>query len=226
MSAEVEWQDFSMLTMAHELKAPLSLMRQLTLSLDFASSTQEQEKIKRQILNLSDQSLSQVDDLLKALRLEDALFEMEPINPRVVCDQVLSALPKSFQLSYRNQNKLIIAHPQLLYSVIYNFCVNALHYSDEKPCKISIQDYQKGNLVRIAVRDFGPSVPTPIWREIRHGKLKSPLRIGLRPGSSGIGLFIASRFTEKMHGDFGLIRHHNGTSFFIDLPVSKQMSLL
>lgn len=226
MSTEVEWQDFSMLTMAHELKAPLSLMRQLTLNLDFASPKQEQEQIKQQIVNLSERSLSQVEDLLKALRLEDALFEMEPINPRVVCDQVLTSLPKKFQLSYRNQNKLVIAHPQLLYSVIYNFCVNALHYSDERLCKISIQDYQKGNRIRISVRDFGPSVPTPIWRQIRHGKLKSPLRIGLRPGSSGIGLFIASRFTEKMHGDFGLVRHHNGTSFFIDLPVSKQMSLL
>ena len=226
MSAEVEWQDFSMLTMAHELKAPLSLMRQLTLNLDYTSSKQDQDQIKKQLVSLSEQSLSQVEDLLKALRLEDALFEMEPVNPRVVCDQVLSALPNRFQLSYRNQNKLVIAHPQLLYSVIYNFCINALHYGDEKPCKVSVQDFKKGQCVRIAIRDFGPSVPTPIWRQIRHGKLKSPLRISLRPGSSGIGLFIASRFTEKMQGNFGLIRHHNGTSFYIDLPTSKQMSLL
>ena len=226
MSAEVEWQDFSMLTMAHELKAPLSLMRQLTLNLDFASSKQDQLQIKHQLISLSEQSLSQVEDLLKALRLEDALFEMEPTNPRAICKQVLSSLPKSFQFSYRNQNKLVIAHPQLLYSVIYNFCINALHYSDEKPCNISVQDCEKGDFVRISVRDYGPSVPTPIWRQIRHGQLKSPLRIGLRPGSSGIGLFIASRFTEKMQGNFGLIRHHNGTSFYVDLPVSKQMSML
>ena len=226
MSAEVEWQDLSMLTMAHELKAPLSLMRQLSLNLDFAQSKQDQEKIKHQLVTLSEQSLSQVEDLLKALRLEDAMFEMEPVNPRVICDQAISNLPKRFQPSYRNQNKLVIAQPQLLYSVIYNFCINALNYSDEQPCKISIQDYKKGQRVRIAVRDYGPSVPTPIWRQIRHGQLKAPLRIGLRPGSSGIGLFIASRFAAKMGGSFGLVRHHNGTSFYIDLPVSKQMSLL
>ena len=112
MNLEVDWNDFSTLTMAHELKAPLSLLRQLSLNLKLAKNKQEEDQIKDQIIRISEQSITQIEDLLEALRSENSLFELEPVNPRALCNDVIKNLPNSHALkvSYRNQNKLVLAN--------------------------------------------------------------------------------------------------------------------
>ena len=188
-------------------------------------------EVGRQIVATSDRALRQVQDLTRIARLDDALFEMEPVNPRIVCDEVVAELWKLFrfnkrelQLDYRNKRHLAVANRQLLYSVVYNFCLNAMNYGGEElPSRVSVYDRQ--NKIRIDVRDFGPTVPTKVWREIKDGFVKKPVEIAMRPGSSGLGLFIASKFSRYMNAEVGAIRHRDGTSFYVDLMKSKQASL-
>ena len=222
----------SEVVVAHELKAPLSLMRQLALSLDYEDNIEGAREVGRQIVATSDRAIRQVNDLTKIARLDEALFEMEPVNPRAVCDEVVSELWQWFKfnrrelsIDYRNKRKLAVANTQLLHSVVYNFCLNAMNYGGEElPSEIAV--YDRGAKIRIEVRDFGPTIPTKIWREIKDGFVKKPVATPMRPGSSGLGLYIASRFSSFMNSDFGLIRHRDGTSFYIDLPVSGQLSFL
>jgi len=222
----------SEVVVAHELKAPLSLMRQLALSLDFEEDMKSAREVGRQIVATSERALQQVNDLTRIARLEDAMFEMEPVNPRVVCDEVVGELWRLFEfnrrelrIEYRNKRRLVVANPQLLHSVVYNFCLNAMNYGGEElPSEITVID--RANKIRIAVRDYGPAVPTKIWREIKDGFVNKPVATPMRPGSSGLGLYIAAKFANYMGSDFGLIRHRDGTSFYIDLPVSGQLSFL
>lgn len=217
---------------AHELKGPLALMRQLALSVDMEPDLSGAQELSRQIVQTSERAMRQVEDLTRVARLEDALFELEPVNPRVICDQVAGELWQMFHFNkrelsfrYQNQSSLVVANRQLLFSVVYNFCLNAMKYSGEAlPSIISI--YDRKGLVRIEVRDFGPTVPTALWRELKQGLKGGPVKIAMRPGSSGLGLYIAARFAEYMQGVFGLVRHRDGTSFFVDLPVSKQLDML
>ncbi len=232
MESEVFDASSSVTVVAHELKAPLSLTRQLALSLDFEDTLEGAREVGRQIVATSERALRQVNDLTRIARLDDALFEMEPVNPRVVCDEVISELWQLFrfnrreiEIDYRNKRRLVVANRQLLYSVVYNFCLNAMNYSGEElPSRISI--YDKQNKIRIDVRDFGPTVPTKVWREIKDGFVKQPVDIAMRPGSSGLGLYIAAKFANYMHSDFGLVRHRDGTSFYVDLPISGQLCLI
>lgn len=222
----------SAIIVAHELKGPLSLSRQLALSLDFEDSLDGAREIGRQIAATSERALRQVEDLTRIARLEDAMFEMEPVNPRIVCDEVVTELWRLFRfnrrelmIDYRNKRKLVVANRQLLHSVVYNFCLNAMNYGGEDlPSLVSI--YEKRDKIRIDVRDYGPTVPTKVWREIKSGFVKKPVDIAMRPGSSGLGLYIAAKFANYMNSDFGLVRHRDGTSFYIDLPVSGQLSLV
>lgn len=222
----------SEVVVAHELKAPLSLVRQLALSLDFEEDMKGAREVGRQIVATSERALQQVNDLTRIARLEDAMFEMEPVNPRVVCDEVVGELWRLFEfnrrelrIEYRNKCRLAVANPQLLHSVVYNFCLNAMNYGGEElPSEITVFD--RANKIRIEVRDYGPAVPTKIWREIKDGFVKKPVATPMRPGSSGLGLYIAAKFANYMSSDFGLIRHRDGTSFYIDLPVSGQLSFL
>ena len=219
------------LVAAHELKAPINLLRQLAFSLDFAEDDKEIKTIQNKMISVSDRALRQVQDLTKIARLEDGLFEMEPVAVRGVCDDVARELRALFrfnhrrlEIEYRNRTRLVSANRELLYSIIYNFCLNAMHYSDEETRSELILSDKDGK-VRLDVRDFGPALPLDVWRTIRKGWVEKPTSIAMRPGSSGLGLYIASKFSQYMKADVGAIRHRDGTSFYVELMPSRQLSL-
>ncbi|MBR5389461.1 HAMP domain-containing histidine kinase [Candidatus Saccharibacteria bacterium] len=219
---------------AHELKAPLSLMRQLALSLD-PNNPKETRDYQAKMISVSERALKQVSDLSKIARLEDGLFSMEPVAIRGVCDEVTAELKYLFRFNsrqlrvkYTNRQKLVIANRDLLHSVIYNFCVNAIKYSDSSTIStLTVSDHKSKGLqsVRIVIRDFGPSLPMEIYQKLAKDQLEAPTNISFRPDSSGLGLYIATKFSRFMNANVGAIRHRDGTSFFVELPVSNQGTL-
>jgi len=212
---------------AHELKAPLALMRQLALSFD-PNDPKETKEYQDKLISVSDRALKQVSDLAKVARLEDGLFEMEPVAIRGVCDEVASELKYLFRFNqkklvteYSNSSRLVIANRELLHSVIYNFCSNAIKYSDsESISRLSVRNSK--DKVRVSIRDFGPTLPHDIYQKLVKDELDAPTSISFRPDSSGLGLYIATKFARFMHADVGAIRHRDGTSFFVELPASDQ----
>lgn len=216
------------LTAAHELKAPLAVIRQLALSLE--DLTPEDERLREQMVGVSERAIKQVNDLAKIRRLEDGMFDMEPVAVRSVCDEVTRELELLFRenrrglmVKYANRARLVNANRELLHSVIYNFLVNAMHYSgDGTRSELTVRDVR--GRVQITVRDYGPALPKEIWREMKNGYVEQPTAIAMRPGSSGLGLYIASKFSKYMHAEVGAVRHRDGTSFYVSLPVSQQMS--
>ncbi len=225
MESEVD----GVLVAAHELKAPLAVIRQLAFSLD--GMAPQNEQIRNEMIQVSERAIRQVNDLAKVRRLEDGLFMMEPVSVRAVCDDVSRELihlygkeNKDLLVKYSNRARLVTANHDLLHSVIYNFLLNAMHYSnDGTKAELLVHDAKEN--IRIVVRDYGPALPVPIWRKLKEGRLSEPTSIAMRPGSSGLGLYIASEFSRYMHGKLGAVRHRDGTSLFVELPVSKQASL-
>ena len=217
------------LVAAHELKAPLAVLRQLALSFD--EMDMRGEHIRSEMISVSERAIKQVNDLTKIRRLEDGLFVMEPVAVREVCDAVSRQLVYLFNynrrdlyIKYSNRARLVTANRELLYSVVYNFLLNAMHYSgDETRAELVVRDVK--DKVKIEIRDYGPMLPMDVWREMKRGWVKKPTSIAMRPGSSGLGLYIASKFSRYMNAKVGAVRHRDGTSFYVDLPVSTQASL-
>lgn len=225
MDVEVD----GILVAAHELKGPLTVMRQLALGLpemDF-----DGEHIRSEMVSVSERAIKQVNDLTKVRRLRDGLFEMEPVAVRAVCDEVTRELQYLFDynrrdlwVKYSNRSRLVTANRELLHSVVYNFLLNAMHYSGEGArAELVVRDFR--DRVRVMIRDYGPALPMDVWREMKRGWIKKPTSIAMRPGSSGLGLYIASKFSRYMNATVGAVRHRDGTSFYVDLPISKQASL-
>lgn len=217
------------LVAAHELKAPLAVLRQLALS--FEEMDKRGEHIRSEMISVSERAIKQVNDLTKIRRLEDGLFVMEPVAVREVCDAVSRELEYLFNynrrdlyIKYSNRARLVTANRELLYSVVYNFLLNAMHYSgDETRAELVVRDVK--DKVKIEIRDYGPMLPMDVWREMKRGWVKKPTSIAMRPGSSGLGLYIASKFSRYMNAKVGAVRHRDGTSFYVDLSVSTQASL-
>lgn len=227
MSVEVN----SLFVAAHELKTPLCLIRQLALNLDQTDDPARASLLESQLVAVSDRALKQINDLTRVARLEDGLFALEPVGIRGVCESahlelkpLFAAEGRQLELFYHNQSRVAVANRELLRSIIYNLCANALRYSDAASTShLTVSDHR--GRVRISVRDYGPALPTPIWQALRSGTLNQPTSIAMRPGSSGLGLYIANQFARHMHAQLGAIRHRDGTSFFVDLPISNQLSL-
>lgn len=225
MDAEVN----GILVAAHELKAPLAVIRQLAFSLDGMDA--RGENIREQMIKVSDRAIRQVNDLSKIKRLEDGLFDMEPVAVRAVCDDVVNELKylfrsnnKTLKVKYKNRERLVVANRELLRSVIYNFCINAMHYSSTETSSELIVNEKRGKIM-ISIRDFGPALPNDVWKEMKRGWVEKPLSIAMRPGSSGLGLYIASKFSRYMHANVGAVKHRDGTTFYVEMPVSRQVSL-
>lgn len=221
------------LVAAHDLKHPLGLMRQLALNMDFARDSRTQLEGKRdQLVAVSERALRQVDDLLKLARLEDGLFEFEPVSVPGVCDEVARELLPLFGFNHKHLSvrcaarlPLAAANREMLKVVVMNFCQNAAHYSGEDSAATLEVGLHK-QCIRVAVRDFGPALPVDVWRALRSDWIQQPLSIPMRPGSSGLGLYIASRYAKAMHAQVGAVRHRDGSTFYVELAASQQRSLL
>ncbi|MDO4902302.1 MAG: HAMP domain-containing sensor histidine kinase [bacterium] len=227
-------RDANFLVAAHEMKAPLSIVRQLSLALGddaLEFSPEQKRRMIAQISSTSERALRLVSDLTKISRLEDALFEMEPINCSKVCDDILREVDGVFRISGRKiafkrpkKSDLILANYDLLRSILLNFTDNALVASNKKSTtEISVS--AKENRIRIAVRDYGQVLPKEVWRAVKSGSAEVA-RAGSSPQSSGLGIYISKNFAKKMGAKVGVIKHRDGSTFYVDLLKSEQLSLL
>ena len=219
---------------AHELKSPLALVRQWSLALEAGDcSPDEIETLARQITLTSERALRLTADLTRTSRLEDGLFTLEPINPISLCEEVafeLSPLYKAkgrkIMVNRRSRPLLGLANRDLLRRILLNFADNALHYAEgDAPVVITASSYDNGTRIRLGVRDYGPAIPTKIWRQLESslGNRAQPLHS--RPESSGLGIYIAHQFAEAMNASIGTTRHRDGATFYVDISASTQMRL-
>lgn len=222
-------------TAAHELKAPLALVRQLSLALETGDVNEaERARMIRQIVLTSERALRLTTDLSRSSRLEDGLFEMEPLNPQQICEEVANELAplykargREIRVASHRGSMLVVANRDLLRRIVLNFGDNALHYADStQPVELRAGTFAGGNKVRIGVRDYGPAVPTSMWQKLQAHLGTSAQPLHMRPQSSGLGLYVAGQFAGAMQGSIGATRHRDGATFYVDLTASTQLSLL
>lgn len=232
---EVRGEITPLVAAAHELKAPLVLVRQLALRLeDTQLSDAQRSKLLHHITLTSERALRLTSDLTKSARLDSALFTLEPINPEQVCRDIVSELTplfeaygKSVQVETRRHPLLLVANRDLLRRILLGFSDNALHYTEPGTAvHLQIKALKKAGVVRIGVRDFGPALSSDMWRQLQKKLKVAPQSIHARPESSGLGLYIASQFAEVMNGTIGAVRHKDGATFYVELQASSQLSLL
>ncbi|MEP7204689.1 MAG: HAMP domain-containing sensor histidine kinase [Candidatus Saccharibacteria bacterium] len=225
----------SLVAAAHELKAPLALVRQLSLTLEAGElSTSQRQRMLRQISLTSERALRLTSDLTRAARLKDAMFALEPINPHQLCEDIVDDLMPLFaahgrnvRLMPRQHPLLLVANRDLLRRIVMNFGDNALHYAkDDSVVEIQIRALNAGRTIRLGVRDYGPALSTDIWKSLQSKLATAPQLVHARPQSSGLGLYIASQFADAMNGTIGVIRHRDGATFYVDLHASSQLSWL
>ena len=227
-----EWSDAnfgglpSVLVAAHELKTPLALIRQLALLLDDdLTSSADKTQIQQRIIRTSEQALQLTIDLANSANLTPSLFPLEPVNPLALCQQVametkfnavLYGRKVSWPKSSRN-SQLILANRTLLGRILANFLNNALAYTEDgSEIKVSVKATK--DAVRMSVRDFGPMMSLKEYRLLLD-EMETRKTVRTRPESSGLGIYVANQFARAMNGRIGLIRHRDGLTFYVEMPI-------
>ena len=222
----------SVVVAAHELKTPLALMRQLSLLLSEGSlDGAEAQRVSQQVTQTAERALALVGDLAHTANLSPTLFPLEPVNPLAVCRQIAQEMRPALQVYDRRvewprgrQAQLVVANQTLLGRVLANFLENALRYS-EPSATVRVKLQRRGDVLRMGVRDFGPMMSLREYRQLLDEMvLRKSVRT--RPESSGLGVYVASQFAQAMNGEIGLIRHRDGLTFYVDVPLSRQLSWL
>lgn len=224
---------------AHELKSPLALLRQLSLEIEHGGQDLTREEIDilaHKITVMSEKTLRLLSNLTKSHTLQDSLFQLEPLNPRALCEDVaheitplIEAHGRAIQVTAKRTLPLVLANRDLLQRVLMQYIENALKYSHKHtPLLINLSSRNSDKKVRFSVRDFGPMpqknlLNTPL-QSSNNTQMVSP--IARRPDSSGLGLLISRQFAEHMGSEVGVIRHVDGASFYIDVAQSQQLELV
>lgn len=222
----------SLTVAAHELKSPLALVRQLSLLLgDETLSDSQRDEYRRQLIAVSDRALRLTTDLTQVASIQPSLLPLEPVNPFSVCHDIALELQPFFRMYNRSvrwprarKNVLAVANSKLLGRIISNFVENATRYT-EPNTEIAVSVKQSNEKVRVSVRDFGPRMSNSEFRRLI-AEMEQVKSVRTRPDSSGLGVYVASRFASAMSGSIGLTRHRDGVTFFVELPISRQLNLL
>ena len=90
---------------------------------------------------------------------------------------------------------------------------------------IQVKITKTNDVVRLSVRDYGPMMSRREYQQLLK-TMAARKAVRTRPESSGLGVYVAAQFARAMSGDIGLIRHRDGLTFYVDMPLSRQMSLV
>lgn len=210
---------FGIVAAAHELKAPVALIRHLALELEQVDHPTERAELLQQIVLMSERSLRFTSSLTKAARVDEAtLFPTEPINAQQLCEEVAhelfglyAAQERAIRVATRRHPPLVIANRELLRRILLQFGDNALHYTGSRPVTFGV--WRQRERVQVGLRDYG--------LHTAQGTVETG-----RSHSSGIGLQLAERFAQAMQAHLGVTRHRQGMTFYVDMHASEQLSLL
>lgn len=223
----------SAVAVAHELKTPLVLLRQLTLLLEKTDDRSSQAEITKRLRFTSERSLRLVDSLTKVARLEDALFELEPVQLNGLCRSLADELSplawaygQDLKMRLARQPLVAVGNRELLNSLLSGLVDNAIQHNPDG-ARVEISSRLRNGEAVISVRDFGSTVDLSDFRALKESIGKRALPISARPLSSGLGLLVASRLLTAMNGRLSVRRHYSGgMTFSAHLPLSRQLSLL
>jgi signal transduction histidine kinase len=114
----------------------------------------------------------------------------------------------------------VTVDPDRFVQVMSNLLSNAVKYSPPGGA-VQVWSDRRGETVRINVRDHGPGIPEDFRGRIFERFSQADASTTRQKGGTGLGLHIAKRFVEHMHGRIGYESETGrGSTFWVELPVA------
>ena len=221
-------------SVAHELKSPLTLISGLSSQLQTSSlnAAQYQQYVQR-IQFSSDRLLNLIDSILKGYELEQHMLELklEPVVPQLIMEEVAHELEpharrqaQLIAVRSARHKQAVLADRGCLHAILFNLLDNAIKYSKPEST-IELEARLRRGQAQLVVKDYGNGIKSADLKKLfaQFGRVQRP--VPQWATTTGLGLYIAKQLTEAMQGSLELTRRKNGSSFLVNLQLSRQLSL-
>ena len=220
-------------SVAHELKTPLTLISGLSaMAQDSSLKPQQYQQYVERIQFSSDRLLGLVDSILRGYELEQDMLELnlEPLSPQLIMEEVAHELEPHARRQAQliavvsRQRQTLLADKGCLHAILFNLLDNAIKYSNPETT-IELESRLRRGQGQLVVKDYGPGMKKADLKRLfaQFGRVQRP--VPQWATTTGLGLYIARQLTEAMNGSLELSRRKNGTSFLVNLQLSRQLSL-
>jgi len=219
---------------SHELRTPLTSIRGSLGLILGALSSSLQPKVK-DLLEIAQSNCERlvllVNDILDIEKFSagQMRFEFQTVPLASLVQQAVDAnegyarrFHVRFEVKPVDPGLRVSVDPDRFIQVMSNLLSNAAKYSPPGGA-VRVQTETRGEHVRVSVRDDGPGIPESFRDRIFEKFSQADASSTREKGGTGLGLHIAKRFVEHMHGRIGFDSEAGlGSTFWIELPVAAR----
>lgn len=198
--------------LAHDLRNPLSVIKNATEILNLRLNPNMDEKVDHQLAMVGraiSRMSHQIEDVLDFVNVADLKVESSSIITIIESAALGTVIPKQIKVNLPKNSVTVICDPYRLEVVLSNLIKNASQ-AIEGNGEISIRIIDKKDDILIEIEDTGPGIP-----ESELPKIFEPLFTTKQSGT-GLGLASCKSIVERHAG--ALTVRNNPTVFTIHLP--------
>jgi len=229
----LESREKLMLSITHDIKAPLSSVIGYIELLSNSKLTERQVHYLENMKGSSEHSLSLINDILDFNRLNsgEVILNVLPFNEKKLFEDIVTgflplAQKKGLQIRFDHQNKInsktIVGDPIRIRQITNNLLSNAIKFTSKGEVRLNVQILpQETNLcsLQIEVSDTGIGISEEnqkrIFQEYSRIESKEQSVEGF-----GLGLPIVQKLVEIQKGEITLSStEEKGSSFVVTLPL-------
>jgi signal transduction histidine kinase len=220
-----------MLTVAHELRAPLNALQSFLLAiLKGYIPPEEQKEVLQRAIQRSQELLALVDDLLKlaAAKSEKGLEKREPVSLADILEKVYplfqaEAEAKGIACALEVHGRpMVRANPDQMAQVWSNLISNAVKYTPAGGRVRVILDVHDGWAVG-TVEDTGIGIAAQDQERIFEEFYRTPQAKEIAPRGTGLGLPLVKQIVEGHGGNITVQSElGRGSRFSFQLPLEKE----
>ena len=191
---------------SHELKTPLqTISGYAELLSNGIVKAEDVPRFSAQIYTESKRMIRLVEDIIKLSHLDEGADDMkrESTDLFVLAGAVIESLASEaekadIKIELRGESAVIYGIPQLLESIVYNLCDNAIKYN-RKGGTVCVTVKNEENNVVLSVADTGIGIPTEDKERIFERFYRVDKSRSKEIGGTGLGLSIV-KHAARLHG--------------------------
>ncbi|WP_434310258.1 ATP-binding protein [Hominifimenecus sp. rT4P-3] len=211
---------------SHELKTPLHTISGCAeLLVNGMVKPGDIPNFSKQIYTEAGRMIRLVEDIIKLSHLDEGADDMkwEETDLFSIADDVVTALAPeaeraAIRIELHGEHAVLYGIPQLLGSIVYNLCDNAIKYN-RKGGSVSVTLRAEDELVTLIVTDTGIGIPAEHQERIFERFYRVDKSHSKETGGTGLGLSIV-KHAARLHGAAIELRSmvNSGTTITVIFP--------